>query len=412
MTWHAAAETEARPIFILSCERSGSTLLRLIVDTHSEIACPGQLYLGPVSEDLYRAVYYSLGQTCEAATEKDRRELVLREVRAMVGGLMDRYAAARSKRFWCEKTTLNADYLQTLSALFPGARYVCLYRNCMDVVHSCLKFNPLGFMPELAPCVRKDPENLVAAMAGNWLEKNERISAFEAAHPDRCFRVHYESLAGDPEAALPPLFEFLGVGWEEGILQKVFSVPHDQGEGDLKVLFSKGINADSIGKGRSIPLAAVPDGLRERIDWLNERLDYPGLEGFYQARGEARLPADPRPETRSAAGRVEPDEFFRVHVRDILGSKEADIAGVRGVCRFVVEGERGGAWLVDLSRACAEIREAREEDQADCTIAITYGAFRELAEGSASAGEIYERGEVTASGNDHLALRFGKLLFG
>src|SRR5690606_32881741 len=121
------------------------------------------------------------------------------------------------KRFWCEKTTLNVDYLKTLSELFPKARYLCLYRNCMDVVQSCLKFNPLGFMPELVPYVRRDPENLVAAMAENWLARNETISAFEAAHPDRCFRIHYESLAGDPEAVLPPLFEFLGVGWEEDI---------------------------------------------------------------------------------------------------------------------------------------------------------------------------------------------------
>lgn len=406
-------ETETRPTFILSCERSGSTLLRLIVDTHSQIACPGQLYLGPLSEDLYRAVYYSLGQTYESATERDRVELVLREVRAMVGGMMERYAAARNKRFWCEKTTLNVDYLKTLSALFPEARYLCLYRNCMDVVQSCLKFNPLGFMPELVPYVRRDPENLVAAMAENWLERNETISAFEAAHADRCFRIHYESLAGDPEAVLPPLFEFLGVGWEENILRKVFSVTHDQGEGDLKVLFSKRINADSIGKGRSIPLAAVPDGLRERIDRLNERLGYPGLEGFYRAHDRDRLSVEPHPEKPNSAGRpVEPDEFFRIQAREILREKKEETCGLGGVCRFVVESEKGGAWMIDLSGPCAEIREAREADQADCTIAITYGAFRELAEGSASAGEIYERGEVTASGNEHLALRFGKLLFG
>lgn len=404
-----ANTSEHPPIFILSCERSGSTLLRLIVDTHSEIACPGQLYLGPTSEELYRTVYYSLGQTCAATTERERTERVLQEVRGIVGGLMGRYAAARNKRIWCEKTTLNVDYLKTLSALFPEARYLYLYRNCMDVVQSCLKFNPLGFMPELAPYVQRDPENLVAAMAENWLEKNEKIVAFEGVHPAQCFRVCYESLVSDPEAVLPPVFEFLGLNWEESIVQKVFLEPHDQGEGDLKVLFSKGISSDSIGKGRAIPLATIPDTLKERIDRLNERLGYSGLESFYQDYRKDRLFVESSPEKRKLA---EPDEFFRIQVTEIIGGKRAEIGMLRGVCRFVVEGEKGGAWIVDLSGSFNGVRQAREEDQADCTIAITYGAFRDLVEDSAGAGEIYERGEVTAYGNEHLALQFGKLLFG
>jgi hypothetical protein len=407
-----ANTSEQPPIFILSCERSGSTLLRLIIDTHSEIACPGQLYLGPAGEELYRTVYYSLGQTYADITERERRERVLQEVRGIVGGLMGRYAAARNKRIWCEKTTLNVDYLETLSALFPEARYLCLYRNCMDVVHSCLKFNTLGFMPELAPYVRGNPEDLVAAMAENWLEKNARMAAFEAAHPSQCFRIRYEALVSDPEAVIPPIFEFLQVNWEESLLRKVFSAPHDQGEGDLKVHFSKAISGDSIGKGRSIPLAAVSDALVERIDRLNERLGYADLESFYQEHGKAPLFVEFRPIPGNALKAMEPGDFFLLRAKEIIGEKGKGIGMSRGACRFTVEGEKGGSWIIDLSQAIAEVREARKEEQTDCTIAITYGAFQELVQDLASAGEIYERGEVTAHGNESLAMQFGMLLFG
>ncbi|HEX2642137.1 MAG TPA: sulfotransferase, partial [Thermoanaerobaculia bacterium] len=33
-------------LFILSCHRSGSTLLRFILDTHPELYCPPEVFLG------------------------------------------------------------------------------------------------------------------------------------------------------------------------------------------------------------------------------------------------------------------------------------------------------------------------------------------------------------------------------
>ncbi|OQK16458.1 hypothetical protein AU255_00690 [Methyloprofundus sedimenti] len=412
MTSLRADKAKVQPIFILSCERSGSTLLRLIVDTHSEIACPGQLYLGSMSNELYRTMNYSLGQTFDATKEIERKELVLQEVRGIIDGLMERYSAARNKSIWCEKTTLNTDYLKILSDLFPEARYICLYRNCMDVVHSCLKFNPLGFMPELVQFVQRYPENLVVAMAENWLAKNEKIFTFETTHPDQCFRVHYEHMVNDPLTVLPPLFEFLGVDWEECILQKVFSVQHDQGEGDLKVHFSRRISGDSIGKGKSIPLATIPGGLKERLDKVNDWLDYPSLESFYQDNCKDILSIESHSEKYSHAKQIEPDEFFKIKVREIIREKGGKVDMLRGMCRFVVDGKGGGSWVIDLSESVAEIREARDEDQADCTIAITYGAFLNLINDTASVEEVYERGEVTSFGSEPIALQFGKLLFG
>lgn len=60
-------------LFILSCERSGSTLLRYIVDTHPRIACPGHLYLGRLCQYLYQTMKSSLGQ----ALAEEKKEAVL-----------------------------------------------------------------------------------------------------------------------------------------------------------------------------------------------------------------------------------------------------------------------------------------------------------------------------------------------
>lgn len=391
------------PVFILSCERSGSTLLRLIIDTHSEISCPGQLYLGQTCASLYKTVYYSLGQRLPGC-ESERVTQVLEEVKAIVGNVMERYASSRNKRIWCEKTTLNVDYLEILSNVFPNARYLCLYRNCMDVVQSCLKFSSLGFMGELAPYVSKDPENLVGAMAENWLDKNNKLIAFETKHQSQCFRVFYESVTSSPHTTIPAIFQFLGVRWEADILDKIFSSDHDRGEGDLKVHFSKEISKASIGRGQSIPLTAVPDHLQLRINAMNKCLGYDSLERFYknQQRDQSAV---------TQAHRLDLDGFFQ-SLTKLISERRPKVANLRGICQFVVEGEGGGSWTIDLSGADSLIHKEQGNESADCTIAITYSAFSALAEGTASVGEVYERGQVSVRGSEHLALQFAILLFG
>src|SRR6188472_1604334 len=128
----------ARPVFILSCERSGSTLLRCILDTHPEIACPGELAIGRLVQALRRTIFRTVAQT-DAATEEEQGEATRVEVRRIVDEILTAYVSARGKRVWCDKTPWNVLCLSDLEWVFPEARYVCLYRRGVDVAHSCLE---------------------------------------------------------------------------------------------------------------------------------------------------------------------------------------------------------------------------------------------------------------------------------
>src|SRR5690349_11887906 len=86
------------PIFILSCERSGSTLLRYIIDTHPQVSSPAHLHLGQLCSSLYKTAYYSIGQTMTVEDEAARERLVAAEVRRIVDDLMGRYAKMKGKR--------------------------------------------------------------------------------------------------------------------------------------------------------------------------------------------------------------------------------------------------------------------------------------------------------------------------
>jgi len=396
------------PVFVLSCERSGSTLLRYIIDTHPQICSPAHLHLGQLCRSLYTSIFYSLGQTMEEAM---RERLVTVETRRIVDELMERYVSAKGKRMWCEKTTENLQYLKILSDVFPDARYICLYRNCMDVVHSSIECSRLGFIPELAPYVQKRPDNIVAAMVDSWIEKTTTLLEFELANAEQCFRIKYEALVAEPSQTLPAMFATLGLEWDEKFLKEVFSTQHDQGSGDRKVLFTKKINTDSVGRGSTISRSLIPDDLLEKMNRLLAQLDYPPVGDDWDNAPSPYLPAG------IAAGITKQESeivssievMFRDYVPQLLKKENASLAGVSGRCKFEV-GDGGGTWMLTL-RESRGVAEALDGD-ADCTVRISAADLLDLVNGRLNSIAAFDQGKIHIMGDYELANKVGRLLFG
>jgi predicted lipid carrier protein YhbT len=399
----------APPVFILSCERSGSTLLRYIVDTHSEICCPGQLYLGQLCRDLHTTIFYSLGQTIEASSEAERGRAVAAEVRRVLDELMGRYARAKGKRMWCDKTTLNIQHLKILNTVFPDAKWLCLYRHGMDVAYSSIECSRLGFMPELAPYVRQNPENIVAAMVENWVDKTGKLLAFEREHGERCFRVRYEDVVLNPAETLRRMFAFLDLEWSDSLIDAIFTTPHDPGSGDRKILFSKKIDQSSIGKGSTLPHEDIPADLLAEMNRLLEELAYP-------AAGAERV--RPRSPDQSAAPQTRAREIPATAVREIfesrfpklLAQRGDDLRAISGACKFIVSGEGGGAWTLTFAAGGWNI--VAQEMDADCTVEAPADVLLALVNGELNAVAAFDQGKLYVTGDFEFANNVGQLLFG
>ena len=401
----------APPVFVLSCERSGSTLLRFIIDTHREICSPAHLHLGQLCRSLYTSIFFSLGQTLDVTDEAMRKRAVIVETRRVIDELMQRYVTAKGKRMWCEKTTENLQYLNLLYDVFPDARYICLYRNCMDVVHSSIECSRLGFIPELVPYVQKQPDNIVAAMVDSWIEKTSVLLDFELAHPAQCFRIKYETLVAEPSQTLAAMFAALELDWDESLLNEVFSTHHDQGSGDRKVLFTKKIQTDSIGRGSTISRSFIPDSLLENMNRLLARLDYPQVGDDWDNAPSPYLPAGiaagiPTQESESVSSI---EEMFRNYVPQLLKDGNAALAGINGRCKFEV-GDGGGTWMLTL-RESQGVTEARD-GEADCTVRISAADLLDLVNGRLNSIAAFDQGKIHIMGDYDLANKVGRLLFG
>lgn len=397
------------PIFILCCDRSGSSLLRYIVDTHPDIASPAELNLGQVCQSLYGLVNGTLGETVYAEkSEKDQQ--VIGRVRQLLSEIMEDYVSAKGKKLWCEKSPSNLQHLSCLKSVFPEAKYICLYRHGMDVVHSCLESSRLSLMPEQLSYVCQNSGSLVGAMTQNWVEKTQKILTFEQTYPEQCFQIKYESYVVNPVATLQPLFEFLEVDWDETLLDSVFSIQHDLGPEDPKVAYSKRIHKGSIGKGAQIDTLRIPSPLMTQMNQLLETLSYPTVGPNWGIDAYSSL-------INSSSEKMQSDNGHSPQITlDVSPSKasEALISFCKSRLDTLIDGLEGRSvsyklrfindlhniWTIDLTNQDYPIQQVDKD--ADCTLTFTPEDALNIVNGSANPIELWMQSKLKISGDRNL----------
>jgi Sulfotransferase family len=209
----------------------------------------------------------------------------LAAVRDTVDGIYGRYLQRRGKRRWCDKS-LGAQHEAELAAwLYPEAKFICLYRHCMDVIGSGVEACPWGLHRfGLDGFAAQNPGNSVTAIGSYWLATVQSTMAFEERHPDACHRVRYEDLVTAPEETVATIFSFLGEVPVPDIAAACFQAPHEgNGPGDEEIWFTGGITADSVGGGVRVPAAALVPQVRQAVNQVLARLGYRTVDDEWNA---------------------------------------------------------------------------------------------------------------------------------
>ena len=263
--------------FVLCCSRSGSTLLRLVLDSHPSVWCPPELHLGPLCKRLEYLVSVVDADSPVLDAPADSR--TSRKTRAYVEHLL------RSSVFWkeggvfCEKSITTVDHFGLVRNLFPEAKFICLYRHCLDVVHSAIEQCRFGWKGYgVIDYVRKNPANIVDALVEYWIDKTSRILDAERSCNGSSFRVKYESVVCQTSETIERLFRFIGLDWGDRPVGAVFSTPHQIGAGDSKIWSTREFDGSRIGKGRALPLELISPKNFDRMNDLLSTLDYPVVE--------------------------------------------------------------------------------------------------------------------------------------
>lgn len=198
--------TEAReaPVFMLGFPRSGTTLLDQALSAHPNIE---------VIEE--RELLLDVRRNWIAAGKIDRlHDMTAAEISAARQSYRNALAAARSNKdatLVVDKLPLNSVYVQLIHRLFPEARIIVSLRDPRDVCLSCFfqTFELVGAMPYfLEPASTARYYDAVMGLLGDALE----------TLPLTHHQVRYERLVQDYEAEMRGLVRFLGIEWNDRLL--------------------------------------------------------------------------------------------------------------------------------------------------------------------------------------------------
>jgi sulfotransferase family protein len=222
----SAGQGDASPaVIVLGVSRSGTTLLKEMLDRHSELAIPSESYFVPQLWDRHdersdpEEIVHDLGRIARVrewgVTPEDVRARLPAgaSFNDVVDAVYRSYADARGKRRYGDKTPAYMQHLELLDRVFPEAQYVHILRDGRDA--------GLSFMD-----MRRKPRfNLgrprrLAEFACAWrfeIEGARRLG--ERLGAARYLELRYEDLVAEPEARLRDVSEFLGLEFQPGMLE-------------------------------------------------------------------------------------------------------------------------------------------------------------------------------------------------
>src|SRR5262245_3525808 len=201
------------PFFLLGHDRSGTTMLRLILDRGDVAIPPESMFLldvqpGQPAEDVLQAAWSHprvrlWGLEGDPPTIPDALNGA-DAFRYAVSAPFAAYAGGEGKTRWGDRTPAYVGHVDRLASIWPDARFVVLVRDGRDVALSVMGV-PFG------------PNNAWAA-ARSWATAIRQGRDAARRYPGRVIEVRYEDLVANPDVEVQAICSFLALDYSPDML--------------------------------------------------------------------------------------------------------------------------------------------------------------------------------------------------
>ena len=195
------------PFFIIGCGRSGTTLLRAMLNSHPRLAIPLESlfiadYLHSDTEQI-RQVIGDEYEIKEWGLQPGRVDLSECDTPAsIIRRLHQVFAAKHGKERWGQKTPRLVRHVPLLADALPDAQFIHLVRDPRGVVNSLIH----------------SPVHRSNALYGSQRWVNDVTAGLAAEHDQGALHVYYEDLVCEPEETMRDILDFLGESYDERVL--------------------------------------------------------------------------------------------------------------------------------------------------------------------------------------------------
>ena len=249
---------DVSPVFVVGHARSGTTLLQMILNNHSNIAIYGEVhFFNPISDlknlvpnldsdknidDFFqlltkiRTVHYlpdyeGFFDKVKIKLKKDKTA----NYETFYKYLLEEYGEVENATRWGDKTTMNVRYLAELLQIFPQAKIIHIIRNPKDVIASKIR---VPWSP-----------NSIIINAFKWKIDILYGRKFAADHKDSYTEIRYEDLVSSPQSEIKRLLNFIDEPFEDAILNFYQKSQEYVRNEPWKEGVTSPINPKSVGKG-------------------------------------------------------------------------------------------------------------------------------------------------------------------
>lgn len=269
-------------MIVLGLPRSGTTLLRRLLDAHPNIACPGETHLlNAVARFLHKDELIegaSMGVLQGLSFAGFDEVEVLERLREFAFSFSRAQAHRQGKSRWAEKTALDVFYLDEIEQVFSGHVYqICVFRHGLDVACSNMELAEKngGYIDEFHEYIKRHKRPLLA-FCHAWVDLTNQLMEFADRHMETTTVYRYEDLVAEPEATLRALIEFVGEPWDYDILRRAMTESDNLGFGDWKTYSKQKIESSSVSRWKNLSPAMISRA-GEIINPTLEKLGYEPL---------------------------------------------------------------------------------------------------------------------------------------
>lgn len=260
-----------RPIVVGGCYRSGTSLVRRLLDSHPRIHCGPEVKLFRDFYGDYLDVEDPIAHLRFLTTARSvlPEPELLEVLGAALVEMHERAARAVGKPRWADKVPENVVFLDGWQRIL-GDEWIFLHvvRNPLDTLASIEEAD----FPKSIPAGLDERIDL-------YLEYVQAGFRFAEKNPDRYVRLLYEDLVGDPEATVRKLMASLGESFHPEQLA-INASPYQAGLEDPKAVKASEIHRDSVGRWRQILSPEDAETVMRRTAAVWSRLDPRGRHVF------------------------------------------------------------------------------------------------------------------------------------
>jgi len=205
-------------IFIGGMPRSGTTLMRVMMDAHEDVRCGEETRLVPRLLGMRANWYRSAKEKVRLKEAGVTEDVVDEAMRQFIMEVIVRHGTPA--KYLCNKDPFTLKSLVYLKKLFPNSKFILMIRDGRATAHSIIerKVTISGFDITSYRDVLTKWNRAIDGMYTQCLES----SSF-------CKPVWYEQLVLHPEATIKEITDFLGIDFSMSMLE------HEQHISDIKI---------------------------------------------------------------------------------------------------------------------------------------------------------------------------------